>query len=153
MSSPSAREHTPSTPARSPVVWIVVAALLGFVVAFAVQQVRLSRAEHAVARTAVAWHAARLEATLAGAVIEAQAGRLEAARVQASTFYTGLQRNLMPRLDPPQRDSVRRLLGERDSVITALARNDPGSAGALQAILVRARTAMHTNSTAAPGSD
>ncbi len=144
MSSTTAHEPYVATAprAKSSLIWIVVAAIVGFGVAFTIQQFRLSNLQRDVASVSTAWRIAQLEATLGGAVIDAQAGRLEDARLQASAFYTGLQRDLLPRLDQPQRDSLRTLLVTRDSVITALARSDPGSAGALEAMLVRARSTM-----------
>ena len=144
MSSTAAHEpHVASAPRAKPSpIWIIVAAVVGFGVGFTIQQFRLSSVQRDLASVSTAWRIAQLEATLSAAVIDAQAGRLEDARLQASEFYSGLQRDLLPRLEQPQRDSLRSLLVTRDSVITALARSDPGSAGALEAMLVRARSTL-----------
>ncbi len=145
MPSPSATTDRPSN-ASAPAAgrsraaaWIAAAALLGFLAGFLVQVSRLSSAQDQLARTTRALHAARLEAALSAAVIEAQSGRYEAARQRASNFYTGLQRQLLPVIPAEQQAEARVLLSERDSIITSLARSDPTSSGVLASVLVRLR--------------
>jgi hypothetical protein len=119
--------------------WIGAAALVGFLVGFGAQYSRLGRAQQEARYANHALHAARLEATLSGAVIDAQSGRYEVARRQASDFYTGLQRRLLPVMPAAQQEEARIMLAERDSIITSLARSDPLSSGTLSSVLVRLR--------------
>jgi hypothetical protein len=120
-------------------IWIAVAAMLGLLVGYLVQSPGLKAARTDLAQTTRAYHAARLEATLSAAVIEAQSGRYEMARQRTSDFYTGLQQRLQPALAEPQQADTRTMLSERDSIITSLARNDPTSAVTLSSLLERYR--------------
>ncbi len=145
MSSSTARPSPPSHGPSSPqprwrlALWIGGAALLGFLAGFLLQNGQVNRARQQVVATSAALQAARLEATLSAAVIEAQGGRFEVARQQASDFYTGLQRRLLPVIDAGSQAEVRTMLADRDSIITALARNDPASTGTLAGVLTRLR--------------
>lgn len=118
---------------------VLLAAVLGLVAGMLLQQDGLLRAQEDAALANKALIGARAEAMLSAAVIEAQSGRYEMARQRASDFYTGLQRQLLPSLGQEQQAAARRMLSERDSVITALARNDPAAAGDLASILTRLR--------------
>jgi len=150
---PSAAAPRTPQPATRRILWVMGAAVLGFAVAFVIQQARLGRVQREAHAATTGWQAARLEATLSAAVIEAQAGRFEEARQRTSAFYSGMQRELLPRLDSADREAVRAVLVGRDSVITALARNDPGTAGALEAILGRVReTISRSGIDSVPGS-
>ena len=85
------------------------------------------------------------ENTLAAAAIQARRGDYEPAREAASTFYT----NLRAELDrgssvfsaSQQRDMLQPLLGQRDQMITLLARADPAVAERLADTYVSYRRA------------
>ena len=113
--------------------------LIGFLVAYTWQSPRMSRLHHAADYGSRALHAARLEATLAAAVIEAQDGRYEIGRRRASAFFTGLQRRLTPTLSGEAEPASRKLLDRRDPVITTLARSDPASPSLLSETLTQYR--------------
>ncbi len=144
----SQRSPARDTPSPSPqrwrsALWIGSAAVLGFLAGFLLQYGQVNRARQQVADASAAIQAARLEATLSAAVIEAQAGRFEVARQHASDFYTGLQRRLLPVMDGAPQAEARTMLAERDSIITSLARNDPASPGTLAGVLIRLRETVH----------
>ncbi len=140
-SGPSSSRGTPSpsTQRWRSALWIASAAALGFVAGFLLQAARLNQAQQQIADASAALHAARLEATLSAAVIEAQGGRFEMSRQLASDFYSGLQRQLLPVIEGAPQSEARAILAERDSIITALARNDPSSPGTLESVLLRLR--------------
>ena len=123
--------------------WIAAAALVGGMIGaaamFAWQRPRAIRLQHTASYASRALPAARLEATLASAVIEAQDGHYELARQGASSFYTGVQRRLVPVIGGEPGDATRQLLARRDPTITALARNDPASSSVLAETLRRFR--------------
>ncbi|WP_373058684.1 hypothetical protein [Gemmatimonas sp.] len=141
--SPAVDTPSPSPHRWRSAFWIGTAALLGLVAGVLLQYAQLDRARRQVADTSAALQAARLEATLSAAVIEAQSGRFEVARRHASDFYTGLQRRLLPVLNGAPQGDVRTMLAERDSIITSLARNDPASPGTLTGVLERLRETIH----------
>lgn len=74
---------------------------------------------------------AQLQNTLAAAVIEVQQGEYEPARQLTSDFYTNLRRQLDgdrgSLFTPVQHEGLSSLLGERDNLITLLARSDPAA--------------------------
>ena len=154
--APHARDTpSPSTPRWRSALWIGAAALLGFLGGFLLQYAQVDRARQLVAESNAALQAARLEATLSAAVIEAQSGRYEVARQHASDFYTGLQRRLLPVIDGAPQEEARAMLAERDSIITSLARNDPASPATLADVLVRHRETVRDaalDSSKVPGS-
>lgn len=113
--------------------------LIGFLVAYTWQSPRASRLHHAADYASRALHAARLEATLASAVIEAQNGRYELGRQRASDFFTGVQRRVVPTLSGEAEPASRQLLARRDPIITTLARSDPASPSVLAEMLTRYR--------------
>lgn len=73
----------------------------------------------------------QLENTLATAVIDVQRGDFEPARQLTSDFYTNLRRQIdtddTSVFTPSQRERLRSMLGERDELITLLARSDPAA--------------------------
>ena len=77
----------------------------------------------------------QLHNTLATAVIDVQRGQFEPARQLTSDFYTTLRRQVDSDsgtlFTPSQRAGLVSLLGERDELITLLARSDPASADRL----------------------
>ena len=113
--------------------------LVGFLAAFAWQYPRAERLQRTAGYASRALEAARLEATLASAVIEAEEGRYEIGRQRVSAFFTGVQRRLTPRMTGDAAAEMRGLLARRDATVTALARNDPASASVLAETLVRYR--------------
>lgn len=137
--SPAREGRSPSSQRWRSAVWVGLAAILGLITGVLLQYAQLDRTRQQVADVAAALQAARLEATLSGAVIEAQGGRFEVARQHASEFYTGLQRRLLPVVVGAPQAEVRTMLAGRDSIITSLARNDPASPGTLADVLVRLR--------------
>lgn len=89
----------------------------------------------------------RMENTLASAVIDARRGEYETARQTTSDFFTGLRQQLDASTDASdftetQRTSLRKLLTERDNIITLLARSDPAVADRLSQMYVSYRQAM-----------
>lgn len=135
----------------------VLAGAVGLIVGVLLQQGRVREARADATAADRALQAARLEATLSAAVIEAQSGRYEVARQRASDFYTGVQRQLLPVLTDDERAEARQMLTTRDSLITSLARNDPASSGALAAALVQFRETVRRagldSSTVSSGQD
>jgi hypothetical protein len=80
----------------------------------------------------------QLQNTLGAAMVDVQRGEFEPARQVTSDFYTNL-RSQMDEGDASvftyaQREKLKPLLGERDDVITLLARSDPAAEDRLFAI-------------------
>lgn len=77
----------------------------------------------------------RLENLIAGAALNANRGEYEAARQQASEFFTSLraETDLSDRsaIPPARLEAVSQISAARDDTITLLARNDPASASRL----------------------
>ncbi|HYW32219.1 MAG TPA: hypothetical protein VE869_11975 [Gemmatimonas sp.] len=147
-SASDATSRAPNSPSSShtrsrAAVWIAGAALVGCLAGFLIQLSRVNSAQDDLTQTTRALHAARLEAALGAAVIEAQSGRYEVARQRASDFYTGLQRQLLPVIAADQQADARAMLSERDSIITSFARSDPASSGVLASVLARLRETIH----------
>lgn len=80
----------------------------------------------------------QLQTTLGAAMVDVQRGEYEPARQITSDFYTNLRSQIdagnASVFTPAQREKLRPLLGERDDVITLLARSDPAAADRLFAI-------------------
>jgi hypothetical protein len=76
----------------------------------------------------------QLENRLGTAMVDVQRGEYEPARQTTSDFYTDLRRQIdagASVFTPAQREKLRPLLGERDELITLLARSDPAAADRL----------------------
>ena len=124
-------------------VWIfVVAFLLGFVPMGwneHKQSTLRETAEHELVRV-------RMQNDLAAAALDARRGEYEAARREASAFFTAAHAEIDKPADSAltrqQRDSLLPLLAPRDDVITVLARSDPGSADRLLNLYVAVRKAL-----------
>ncbi len=146
---------TQRTPAsRVPrLVWYALALLAAFALGALWQYAGARRGEAALGTAQSALAEARLETTLASAVIEVQRGNYERGRQLTSDFFTGLQRHLATA--PPEAAALRPLYAQRDNVITVLSRNDPASAGLLSRALTDFRAAIQpgsgANVPAAPG--
>lgn len=101
----------------------------------------LSEAEHQLSL-------ARIQNSLASAVIDARLGDYESARQATSDFFTSLRvetdRGDDAALSPAQREGVQPLLTQRDEIITLLARNDPASADRLSDLYVSYRKIMNS---------
>lgn len=80
----------------------------------------------------------QLQNTLGAAMVDVQRGEYEPARQITSDFYTNLRTQIdaggASVFTPAQREKLKPLLGERDDVITLLARSDPAAADRLFAI-------------------
>ncbi len=134
--------------ARVPrLVWYTLALLAAFALGALWQYAGARRGGAALGETQSALAEARLEATLAGAVIEAQGGNYERGRLLASEFFTGLQRHLAAMR--PEATALRPLYAQRDNVITVLSRSDPASAGLLSRALADFQAATRLDSAGA----
>lgn len=138
-SSNHSASGTPTISSRSTWLWAGIALVVGFVIGFGWQYARAERIGQHADYAARALEAARLEATLSGAVIDAQQEHFELGRQRASDFFSGLQRSLTPTLDAQAMTEARQLLSQRDVVITTIARNDPASASVLGRVLTNYR--------------
>jgi len=120
---------------------IAGAIILAFLVGFAWQFVRAQRLAHTLDSTRRALATSQSEATLGAAAIEAQQGRYETSRQLASDFFTAIQGEVARASEsvPP---AVTTILGQRDSVITLLSRNDGQAATLLSRMFVQYRTAV-----------
>jgi hypothetical protein len=80
----------------------------------------------------------QLQNTLGAAIVDVQRGEYEPARQTTSDFYTKLRNQVdagsYSVFTPVQREGLRSLLGERDEVITLLARSDPAAADRLTTV-------------------
>jgi len=88
---------------------------------------------------------AQVQLALASATIDARRGEYEPARLSAINFFTSLtaemQRAADPAIPAAQRESLQPLLGQRDDLITLLARGDPASGERLSNLYVAFRKA------------
>jgi hypothetical protein len=87
-----------------------------------------------------------LEKDLGSAAIDSRRGEYEAARQEASAFYTAARFEADERsqsaLSQQQRDALAPLLASQDEMITLLARSDPASADRLSNLYVSVRKAL-----------
>ena len=137
MTSTSA-DHQPASMSRGRAIGLaVLAAVIAFVAGAGWQYIRAERLDDRLAQMADEHRSARLEATLAGAVIEAQQGNHELARRHASVFFTELQRAgaTQGQLSTAARD----ILARRDETITMLSRGSPEAVSLLQQLHVKFR--------------
>jgi hypothetical protein len=119
---------------------LLAAFLLGFIPQWRKareQSVAREKAEHALTIT-------RIEKDLGSAAIDARRGEYEAARVEASAFFTAAhyeidQQRAASALTEQQRDALSPLLAPRDELITLLARSDPAAAERLSNLYVAVR--------------
>jgi len=86
---------------------------------------------------------ARIQNTLAAAVIDARRGDYEPARQAASQFFTSLRaeadKGEASSYTRAQRDGMQPLFARRDEIITLLARSDPAAADQLSDLYVAYR--------------
>lgn len=124
-------------------VLLLVVFLLGFVPMWLQSREyasRLTAAEHQLTL-------ARIQDSLASAVIDARRGDYEPARQSASNFFNSLRaetdRAADSTLSPTQREGVQPLYTRRDEIITLLARSDPAAADRLSDLYVSYRKIMN----------
>ena len=83
---------------------------------------------------------------LGSSAIDARRGEYEAARREASAFFTDarveIDKGDRSALTPAERNSLSPLLAPRDELITLLARSDPASADRLSNLYVAVRKAL-----------
>lgn len=114
----------------------LLAALIAFVAGAGWQYIRAERLDDRLAQMSSEYRGARLEAMLAGAVVEAQQGNAELARQHASAFFTELQQGIASDRLPP---SAREILARRDESITMLSRSNPEAVALLNQLYVKFR--------------
>lgn len=116
--------------------------LLGFVPMWI--KARASRLELATAQQQLS--IAQMQNSFAAAVIDARRGEYEPARVAASQFFTSLlsevNKGEESALNAGQTAAMQPLLGQRDEIITLLARSDPAAADRLSDLFATYRKAM-----------
>ena len=121
---------------------VLVAFLLGFIPMWMKardQSTVREKAEHELTLT-------RIVKDLGSAAIDARRAQYEAARQEASAFFTAAhfeidQRDKSP-LSQQQRDGLLPLLSPRDELITLLARSDPAAADKLSNLYVSVRKVL-----------
>ena len=88
----------------------------------------------------------RIVKDLGSAAIDARRGEYEAARVEASAFFTAAHYEIDERdksaLSRQQQEKLLPLLAPRDELITLLARSDPASAERLTTLYVAVRKVL-----------
>jgi len=121
---------------------LLVVFLLGFIPQWmkARDQAALrEKAEHALTVN-------RIVKDLGSAAIDARRGEYEAARVEASAFFTAslfeLDQGDKSALTGQQRERIKPLLAPRDELITLLARSDPAAADRVSNLYVAVRKAV-----------
>ncbi|MBA2526043.1 MAG: hypothetical protein H0V18_09710 [Pyrinomonadaceae bacterium] len=121
---------------------LLIVFLIGFVPMWL--KARGSAAELEIARRELSL--ARMQNSLASAVIDARRGEYEPARQAASNFFTSLRVEADKATDSPltdsQKQNIQTLFAGRDEVITLLARSDPASADRLSDLYASYRKIM-----------
>jgi hypothetical protein len=134
----------PKKPRRTGLLLVALLAifLLGFIPQWIKgrnQAASLKKAEHALTVT-------KIVKDLGSSAIDARRGEYEAARVEASTFFTAarfeIDQHDASALTQQQRDSLAPLLAPRDELITLLARSDPASGDKLSNLYVAVRKVL-----------
>ena len=128
------------------IIYYAVAVLAVFLVGFVPmlmkerdQSALREKAQHALTVT-------RMVKDLGSAAIDARRGEYEAARLEASTFFTAaryeIDQGAQSVLSEQQRTALAPLLTQRDDLITLLARSDPASADRLSNLYVAVRKVL-----------
>lgn len=102
----------------------VVATVLAFAIGYFWQNTRARGIQDRLDTANVELTFERLENKLAAATIEADRGNYEIARQLSSEFFTGLQTDL-DRAAEARQPELRRILTQRDVIITSASRSDP----------------------------
>ena len=109
--------------------------LAGLLIGFVPMWVKARQCDSSLAETGRHLGLARMRSNLASAAIDARRGDYEPARQAASEFYTSLRaeadKGEASALSQAQRGGVQPLFGQRDEIITLLARSDPAAADRL----------------------
>ena len=109
--------------------------VIGFLVGLLPMWLNAHRAAKELERTQIELRRTQMRSAVSAAALDARRGDYEPARKAMSEFFTALSAELDrsedSTLDQTQRDAVRPLLGQRDEIITLLARSDPAAADRL----------------------
>jgi len=124
----------------------VIAALIAFLAGFAPMWIKARDQSAAREKAEQSLTLERIVKDLGSAAIDARRGEYEAARQEASSFFTEARLEIdkggQSALSPAQRTSLTPLLAPRDELITLLARSDPASADRLSNLYVAVRKAL-----------
>ena len=135
---------TNSLPQR--VIFYIVLLLVAFVLGFVPMWLKFRECFSSLSEVEHQLNLARIQNTLAAAVIDARRGDYEPARQAASGFFTFLRaetdRGNDSALSQAQREGVQALFTQRDEIITLLARSDPAAADRLSDLYVSFREIM-----------
>jgi hypothetical protein len=135
---------TNSLPRR--VIIYVVLLLVAFVLGFVPMWLKFRECFSSLSEVEHQLNLARIENTLAAAVIDARRGDYEPARQAASGFFTSLRaetdRGNDSALSQAQKEGAQALFTQRDEIITLLARSDPAAADRLSDLYVSFREIM-----------
>ena len=128
--------------------------LLAFLAGFVPMWLRAREASGRLSSTQHELRLSQMENALAAASVDARRGEYEAARQSTSQFYTILQsaaenREETSGVSVQQRQAFERLQGQRDELITLLARNEPAAADRLLALYVGFRNTLRPPTPAA----
>lgn len=121
---------------------LLIGFALGFVPMWLMSRESASRLSEATSRAGLA----TMQSNLASAVIDAQRGDYEAARIAASSFFTSLREEANrvddSSLSQAQKDGVEPVFARRDETISLLARSDPAATERLSDLYVSFRELM-----------
>lgn len=145
-------ENIQTEPVRSPPArrrFIIYAGVLlaGFLLGFVPMWLKARGSADSLADAERQLSLARMQNSLASAVIDARRGDYEPARQSVSQFFTSLRADVdkgdASILTRAQRAGVEPLFTGRDEIITLLARSDPASAERLADLYVSYRQVMN----------
>jgi hypothetical protein len=119
----------------------VVATVLAFAIGFFWQNMSARSIQSRLDTANVELMFERLENKLGAATIEADRGNYEIARQLSSEFFTGLQTELDQAPEARQAE-LRRILSQRDVIITAASRSDPQTGSLLAQLYSTYRVAF-----------
>ncbi|MFU8771135.1 MAG: hypothetical protein ACNA8H_01810 [Anaerolineales bacterium] len=122
---------------------LIVAFLLGFVPMW----LKARECSGSLSEVKQQLNLARIQNSLASAVIDARRGDYESARQSASDFFTSLREVTELEADlglsQAQKESMQSLLNQRDGIITLLARGDLASADRLSDLYISYQEIMN----------
>jgi len=116
------------------IAWIAGLMLIAFLVGFVPMWLAANGYERERDSLQNQAHIHAMRHTLASAALNADRGRFDEARAQASSFFTDLRTEFdreESALDPQAKEHVQEMLARRDEVITMLARDDRAAADVL----------------------
>ena len=136
----------PPKPASRRVLIVLILLLVVFLLGFVPMWMRARDESAARQKAEHSLTIMRIEKDLGSAAIDARRGEYEAARQEASAFYTAarfeLDQSNRSALTEQQRGALAPLLASQDELITLLARSDPASADRLSNLYVGVRKAL-----------